>query len=97
MTQPMSEDTLWVRDVPVLDAAELATLRDALGDELEASATLRAWLGGAPVQPHSVAVAVETQLRMLFGESPDAATLLGTVIERLAEAFPDEVQPLDTT
>lgn len=97
MSRPISEAGLRVRDVPVLDAAELRTLRDELGDELEASATLRAWVDGAPVQPHSVAVAVETQLRMLFGDHPEAAAVLAAVIERLAEAFPDEVQPLDTT
>lgn len=86
-----------VRGVEVVTALELRKLRDALGRELEASATLRSWLAGDEVPPHSVAVAVETQLRMLFDENPEVGSLLRRIIERLALAFPAEVQPLDTT
>lgn len=80
-----------------MTAAELADLRAAIGEEeLLASSTLRRWLAGEDLLPHSVAVALETQLRMLFGAPPAACALLTEVIDRLAEAFPEEVQPLDT-
>lgn len=88
---------LAVRGVEVISAAELALLADRLGDDLRASSTLRAWLDGGEVAPHSAGVALETQLRMLFGEEPDVAAVLEAAIDRLAEAFPAEVQPLDTT
>lgn len=88
---------LTVRGVTVASAEELELLRSRLGDELVVSATLRAWVAGEEVLPHSAAVAVEAQLRMLFGTEPEAATVLEAIIERLASAFPSEVQPLDTT
>lgn len=88
---------LQVRGVEVVRPVELGRLVHALGPELEASATLRRWLDGDAIPPHSVAVAVETQLRMLFGEPANMCALLAEVIERLAEAFPEEVQALDTT
>lgn len=80
----------------IISAAELSSLQSAIGDELLASATLRAWLAGEELPPHSVAVALETQLRMLFGEPAEACQLLVDILDRLAEAFPAEVQPLDT-
>lgn len=88
---------LCVRGQVMLAAGELAELRAALGEEeLSASSTLRRWIAGEDLRPHSVAVAVETQLRMLFGTPPEACALLEEVIDRLAVAFPEEVQPLDT-
>lgn len=89
---------LRVRGEVMMTASELAELESAVGaEELLASSTLRRWLSGEDLLPHSVAVALETQLRMLFGAPPEACALLGEVIDRLAEAFPEEVQPLDTT
>lgn len=80
-----------------MTAGELADLQAAVGvEELLASSTLRRWLAGEELLPHSVAVALETQLRMLFGTPPAACALLVEVIDRLADAFPEEVQPLDT-
>lgn len=80
-----------------MTAGELADLQAAVGvEELLASSTLRRWLAGEELLPHSVAVALETQLRMLFGTPPAACVLLVEVIDRLADAFPEEVQPLDT-
>lgn len=87
---------LGVRGRTIVTADELASLRSAVGDDLLASATLRAWLAGEELPPHSVAVALETQLRMLFGEPADACVLLAELLDRLAEEFPDEVGPLDT-
>jgi hypothetical protein len=88
---------LRVRGEVMMSGAELADLRAVLGqEELAASSTLRRWMGGEELLPHSVAVALETQLRMLFGTPPAACALLAAIINRLAEAFPEEVQPLDT-
>jgi len=76
---------------------ELAALQSSVGDELLSSSTLRAWLAGdLDLTPHSVAVALETQLRMLFGEPAETCALLVDILDRLAEEFPGEVQPLDT-
>lgn len=86
-----------VRGLAVLTASELALLHDRIGDELLASATIRSWLAGdTRLTPHSVAVAAEAQLRMLFGTPPEACDVLERVIARLAAAFPADVQPLHT-
>lgn len=87
---------LAVRGQIIIDAAELSSLQAAVGDDLLASATIRAWLAGEELPPHSVAVALETQLRMMFEEPAEACALLSTLLDRLAEAFPAEVQPLET-
>lgn len=89
-------DGLEVRGQTIISAAELASLQSAIGDDLLSSATLRAWLAGEDLPPHSVAVALETQLRMLFGEPAETCDLLVDLLDRLAEAFPADVQPLDT-
>lgn len=95
---PVGTGGLGVRGRSIITGAELASLRAAVGGELLASATLRAWLAGEErLTPHSVAVALETQLRMLFGEPAETCALLVTVLDRLAEEFPAEVQPLETT
>jgi len=86
---------LWIRGVPIASATELAVLRGALGADLEASATVRAWLAGEDVAPHSVGVALETQARMLFDEPPEVRGLLLELLGRIVEAFPEEVAPLD--
>ncbi|WP_354700494.1 hypothetical protein DSM112329_00773 [Paraconexibacter sp. AEG42_29] len=91
------DGVLPVRGRAVLTVSELVLLRDLIGEELFESATMRTWIAGdTQVTPHSVAVAVEAQLRMLFGTPSAACTVLEQVIERLASAFPADVQPLHT-
>ncbi|UTI63953.1 hypothetical protein NBH00_21745 [Paraconexibacter antarcticus] len=93
----VEDGVLPVRGRAVLTASELTLLRELIGEELLASATIRSWLAGdTGLTPHSVGVAVEAQLRMLFGTPTEACAVLEHVIARLAAAFPADVQPLHT-
>lgn len=86
-----------VRGHVVVTASELALLHDQIGAELFESATICSWLtGDTRLTPHSLGVAVEAQLRMLFGAQAEAGAVLERIIERLAAAFPADVQPLYT-
>ena len=86
---------LQIRGVPIVSASELTQLKEALGDELSDSSTIRAWLAGEPVLPHSAGVSLEMQARMISDESAAERTLLIEIVNRLADLFPDEVLPLD--
>ncbi|UTI66230.1 hypothetical protein NBH00_08485 [Paraconexibacter antarcticus] len=88
---------LRVRGLVVISDAEVTTLHRAVGEELLVSPAQRRWFAGEDLTPPSVGVVPEAQLRMLFDEPPDACELLETVIDRMAEAFPADIQPLDTT
>lgn len=94
---PWTDGGLHIRGELVATVPEIETLRSELGEELTASATLAQWLDGQEIPPHSVGVALETQLRMLFDDAPGARAVLVELLDRLAEAFPEEVQPLDTS
>lgn len=88
---------LRVRGLVMISEEEVAALQAQIGDELLVSSTLRAWFeGDETLTPHSVGVALEAQLRMLFGEPAPVCELLVRILDRLAEAFPADVQPLDT-
>lgn len=94
---PAIASGLRIRGLVVISDEEVAALHRDIGEELLVSSTLRRWFSGEDLTPHSVGVALEAQLRMLFGHPPEACELLMRVIDRLAEAFPADVQPLDTT
>jgi hypothetical protein len=86
---------LFLREVAIVSAAELARLREVLGAELDESATLRGWQRGEEVMPHSASVALEALLRTLTpDEEREVGDLLVELINRIAERFPREAAPL---
>jgi hypothetical protein len=86
---------LLLRGVQVVSPAELATLREGVdAEDLETSATLRLWFSGETVTPHSAQVALEAVLHFLPPGSEEVQELLVEVIDRIAECFPEDAQPL---
>ena len=86
---------LLLRGVEVVSPTELTTLREGIDPEdLETSATLRLWFSGQAVTPHSAQVALEAVLHFLPPGSEEVQELLVELIDRIAECFPEDAQPL---
>lgn len=86
---------LTLRGEQIASPEELALLLDTLGDELQASATLREWMAGSDPTPHSAGVALEGAACLMADEGTVEREVLLRMLDVLAELFPDEVLPLN--